>query len=112
MPLDRIVDLGFFVAASALVLLLLPPTILDLRTYLGTGARRQKDSTGRVPAPGPEVGARIEVLEGLGYRRLGETSTPLPSGEVPGWILTTEDGSTYAILTAAPAPEPGLTGFY
>ena len=113
MPLSRILELGFLTVSVAVVALFAPGAVRALRTHFGTGSRRQADATGRVPEePDQDLIARIHILEGLGYRRLGETLTAIPGGAEPAWILVAEDAGSYAILVPGWASTTGLTGFY
>jgi hypothetical protein len=75
MQLTRIVDLAFLGLSIAVVVYFLPGAVQGVRNYLGTGTRRQRDATGRGPAPDPDMLARIRALEAIGFRRLGETLT-------------------------------------
>ena len=104
-----VVALGF---ASVMLALVLPGGVKAWLTYSGTATRRQQDASGRAPAPDPEVAERIATLEGLGYRRIGETWTATPGGSGFTYVLTSSDQETYALLAPSFGRPQGFTGLY
>jgi len=106
MPAERVLVLVLIALSAAMLVRFGPPAITSWRIYSGTGERRQKDATSRVPFAPPDVARREEELAPLGYRRLGVTSLDLPVGERFAWILAAEDGDSYVIAV----PQRGLTG--
>lgn len=111
MPAERILAVVLFGLAVVMLRRFLPPAIAGWRVYAGTGRRRQKDATARMPLTPPDVADREALLAPFGYRRLGVTSLDLPAGERFAWIVAAEDGESYAIIVASRAPF-ALTGIY
>jgi hypothetical protein len=112
MPIDRIL-LAVVLAISIVLLVLLAPAVRQTwQTYTGTRVRRQEDFTDQAPLPEPEEAERIDMLNALGYRRLGETVTRMPIGEEVARILVAADGRAYAMVLAGFDSVPGLTGFF
>ena len=108
---ERLLALVLVALAAAMLARFGPPAVQSWRIYAGTGQRRQKDATSRVPFAPPDIADREALLEPLGYRRLGVTSLDLPVGERFAWILAAEDGDSYAIVVPRLGPS-GLTGIY
>lgn len=108
---ERILALVLIALAAAMLARFGPPALTSWRIYSGTGQRRQKDATSRMPFAPPDVADREAVMEPMGYRRLGVTSLDLPVGERFAWILAAEDGDSYAIVLPRLGPS-GLTGIY
>ena len=106
MSTERLLVLVLIALSAAMLVRFGGPAITSWRIYAGTGERRQKDATSRVPLTPPDVEHREAELAPLGYRRLGVTSLDLPVGERFAWILAAEDGDSYAIVV----PQRGLTG--
>jgi hypothetical protein len=111
MPIERFVALALVAISSLLLVRLGPGAIRSWRIYAGTGRRRQRDATGRSPAPPPGIRDRQALLAEAGYRELGETSLDLPVGERFAWIMAADDGDSYAILAGGMSGVP-LTGIY
>jgi len=110
-PIERILAIVLFVLSGVMLVRVGPAAVGGWRIYAGTGRRRQKDATARVPLAPPDVADREALLEPLGYHRLGVTSLDLPDGERFAWIVAAEDGDSYAIIV----PRRGsfaLTGIY
>jgi hypothetical protein len=103
---ERILALLLLVLASVMLARFGPPAVASWRIYAGTGERRQKDATSRMPFAPPDVADREALMAPLGYARLGVTSLDLPVGERFAWILAAGDGDSYAIIV----PRQGLTG--
>lgn len=112
MPLTRIIDFAMLALSIGVVVYFLPGAVRGVQNYVGTGSRRQQDATGRLPDPDPEVLARMQALEAVGYRRLGETLTEIPGGAGPASILASADALSYVILVAGWSSTTGLSGFY
>jgi hypothetical protein len=106
MPAERILVLVLIALSAAMLVRFGRPALTSWRIYAGTGQRRQKDATARMPFAPPDVANREAELVPLGYRRLGVTSLDLPVGERFAWILGAEDGDSYVIVV----PQRGLTG--
>lgn len=112
MPTADIADAAALVVFLVLLGLFAPGAARSWRTYSGVSGRRQEDATGRAPAPDGELAERIGALEALGYRRIGETWTSMPSGGGFVWVLASTDEETYALLAPGPRQRVGLTGIY
>ena len=108
---ERILALLLLALSATMLTRFGPPALASWRIYAGTGARRQKDATARMPLAPPDVADREALLAPLGYRRLGVTSLDLPVGERFAWIVAAEDGDSYAIIVPERGPL-GLTGIY
>ena len=109
---ERLVALLALAGSLVLLAIRLPSAIRTLLTYLGTGRRRQQDAAGRAPAPDADVVARLAILASLGYRRVGETVTTTPHGDVFSWVAADAGGESYALVLATLLPPPGYTGIY
>jgi hypothetical protein len=64
----------------------------------GASKRRGLDISKLKPVPPDNLRPNITALENLGFRRLGETQTELPtfSSPIRSWIFISSDGLTYA----------------
>jgi hypothetical protein len=112
MPVELLLDLVPLIGSALLFLWFLPGAVRAVQTSTGTRTRRQEDVTGQAPVPDDETKGRIVALNALGYRRLGETRTRIPAGDVVGWVLGADDGAAYVLLAPGAPLLPGLTGFY
>ncbi len=81
-----------------------------IRIYAGIDGRRPDDISHLAPPPPPELQPAVAALQGLGFRRLGETSTPLPIRlrQATSWLFVDADGTTHA--EAAPMGKLAVVG--
>lgn len=77
----------------------------------GIDRRRPDDISHLGLPPPPELQPTVAALPALGFRRLGETSTPLPIGprQATSWLFV--DAGNTTTVEAVPVGKPPMVGF-
>lgn len=105
----RLIDLTILTALMFLSLLVIPTAWSMLRLYLGIRWRRLEDASAFAPPAPPDLGAVIDKLTALGFRRIGERSTVLPGDRRRfEWNLVDQPTTTYVALVPAPSLPGGV----
>ena len=99
MSSERLIDLVILAVLLVVAWRLVPSALVMLQVYLGIRTRRLEDSSSFAPPPPPAVAALMAQLSDLGFTRIGERSTVLPSyGRRFEWDMVDEPTTTYVAL--------------
>lgn len=98
MTADRVLALVGLVLSLLLLTRFGPPAWRTWRIFAGAKTRRMADAGPlEIPPPVP-VGDRLDELEALGFRRIGERYLQLPGSPLRyEWLVGDESGETYVV---------------